>query len=158
MDDEEFRHYLEQAANEPLLSREEEERLGRLAAEGDEEAMAQLVRSNLRLVIALARRYVASGVPLVDLVQEGNLALMRAVQSFDPGRGFRFSTHATWFIRKAMGESIRAQVDSSDLARLQEAWDGFVAHAGRQPTIDELATESGLSVEEIADLLRPPAD
>lgn len=158
MDDEEFRHYLEEAANQPVLSRDEEDRLGQLAAAGDEEAMAQLVRSNLRLVVALARRYVASGVPLVDLVQEGNLALIRALEGFDPGRGFRFSTHATWFIRRALGEVIRSEVDAPDLDKLQAAWDAIVADTGRQPTLEELADATGLSADEVATLLSPPPD
>lgn len=158
MDDEEFRHYLEEAARQPVLSRDEEDRLAQLAAAGDEEAMAQLVRSNLRLVVALARRYVASGVPLVDLVQEGNLALMRALEGFDPGRGFRFSTHATWFVRRALGEAIRSEVDAPDLARVQAAWDDIVDEQGRQPTLEEIAAATGLTTDEIAALLGTPPD
>jgi len=159
VDDDSFDRYLHEVANAPALSLAEEQRLATLAVAGDDEAAARLVRSNLRLVVALARRYVATGVPLVDLVQEGNLALMHAVESFDPAKGFAFRSYATWLVRRALAESLTKPGDDEDLATLQDAWDAFVAHAGRQPSLAELAAEAGLAEDDVAGLLgRPPAE
>lgn len=157
IDDDSFDRYLEEVANAPALSVAEEQALAAAASAGDEEAAAKLVRSSLRLVVALARRYAATGVPLVDLVQDGNLALMHAVESFDPGRGFAFRSYATWLVRKALATTITKPIDDENLARLQDVWDGFVAHSGRQPSLQELAAETGLSEDDVTDLLgRPP--
>ena len=156
MGDEELERYLEEAARQPLLSRARESELARAAAAGDDDAKGELVRCNLRLVVALARRYRAAGMPLLDLIQEGNLGLMRAADSFDPASGFAFSSSATWTIRRALGEAIHAVESDSTLSRLQDAWDAFVVRAGRQPTMAELATETGLAEEEILDLLGLP--
>ena len=115
------------------------------------------MRGNLRLVAALARRYAATGVPLLDLIQEGNLGLIQAVESFDPDKGFSFRTYATWWVRQAIAKA--ASVPGPELeVRVQRAWDRLVAAHGRQPTIDELATEVGVDREQIADLLAPPPD
>lgn len=157
IDDDSFGRYLDDVANAPALSLAEEHQLATAAARGDEEAAARLVRSSLRLVVALARRYAATGVPLVDLVQEGNLALVLAVETFDPGQGFAFRSYATWLVRKALATSVARPVEDANLARLQDAWDAFVAHSGRQPSLADLAAESGISEEDITDLLgRPP--
>ena len=158
-DDDSFDRYLDEVANAPALSLSEEQSLAGAASAGDEEAAARLVRSSLRLVVALARRYAATGVPLIDLVQEGNLALVHAVESFDPGRGFAFRSYATWLVRRALADVITKPDNDADLARLQEAWDSFVAHAGHQPSLADLATETGLTEDDVADLLgRPPDD
>jgi RNA polymerase primary sigma factor len=167
-DDELFRRYLEEIEQVPPLSAEEETRLARLAAAGDDAASQRLVQGNLQLVVALARRYRATGVPLLDLVQEGNLGLLQAVQAFDPDKGFRFSTFATWWIRQAIAKSIEEDGgtialgvvtrDELTAARLQEVWDGFVAHEGRQPSLAELATDLGVSEDAVRRLLEPPPD
>ncbi|HEX7166566.1 MAG TPA: sigma-70 family RNA polymerase sigma factor [Acidimicrobiales bacterium] len=154
--DPELLRYLQEAARQPLLSRDEERLLARRAASGDDEARSQLVSANLRLVVALARRYEASGVSLLDLIQEGNVGLVRAVDEWEPDRGFTFSVYATWWIRQALGSLVRQAVTPPLLAQVQDTWDSFVAHAGRQPTLAELAGETGLSEEEIVDLLGTP--
>lgn len=160
--------YLEEIAAEPLLSAEEELELGRALRAGDEAAGQALVRANLRLVVALAKRYRASGVPLLDLVQEGNLGLMEAVDAFDPDRGFAFRSFAMWWIRQAITKGIEENgpgIGSAALAvdpgeaSLQSAWDAFVARHHRQPTLTDLAAELGISETRVAELLgRPPSE
>ena len=150
--------YLQDAANQPVLRRDEEIELARRAAGGDEVARRQLIESNLRLVVALARRYEGVGVPLLDLIQEGNLGLVRAVEQWEPEKGFAFSVYATWWIRQAMGSMVRGMVTPPLLAQVQDTWDSFVAHAGRQPSLAELAAEAGVSEEEIVDLLGTPPE
>ncbi len=101
--------YFRDIGKHPLLSREEEVHYARLARDGDLAARDRMIRSNLRLVVKLAKRYVNSGMPLLDLVEEGNLGLMRAVEKYDPERGFRFSTYAIWWIRQAIERGIMNQ-------------------------------------------------
>jgi RNA polymerase primary sigma factor len=125
------RQYLREIARAPLLTAKEEVELAQRAEEGDEEAVQRLIRSNLRLVVHVAKRYLNRGMPLMDLIQEGNFGLMRAVQKFDWRRGFRFSTYATWWIRQAITRSI------SDKAR----------------TIQELAVSMGMKVDDLQRLL-----
>ena len=189
----EIRQYLEQVRAVPLLTAQEEDelgelvRLGREAAatlEGDAEltvaerrrliaavrngatAKDKFVRANLRLVVWVARRYRSASLPLADLVQEGNLGLMRAVDSFDSRKGFTFSTYATWWIRQRIG---RALADTSRTIRVP----GHVAEAltvlgrisaelleqlGREPTPAELATASGFTIERVVAALRAEPD
>jgi len=165
-EDELFRRYLEEISQQPLLSRDEEVRLARLARDGDEAASKALVQANLRLVVAIAKRYRATGVPILDLVQEGNLGLLQAVEGYDPDKGFAFTTYATWWIRQAITKSIAAGGRSLSVdvvtrgeltaARLQEAWDAHVAAEGRQPTVAELAAAIGATEDRIRELLQPP--
>jgi len=131
--------------------------LARSARGGDASAGEQLVRGNLTLVVALARRYAATGVPLLDLIQEGNLGLMHAVESFDPDKGFSFRTYATWWIRQAIAKAAASPGPAFE-RRVQDAWDAFVDRHHRQPTVDELATLVGVDREQIADLLAVPPD
>lgn len=159
--DELFRRYLEEIATLSPLAPEEELRLGRLARDGDHDAGEQLVRGNLQLVVAIARRYRAAGVPLLDLVQEGNIGLMEAVEAFDPDRGFSFRSYAMWWIRQAIAQAVEEHgaptaVVPDDEARLQAAWDGFVARQRRQPTLAELAAEVGLAGDRVVGLLGLP--
>jgi len=166
--DELFRLYLEEITAEPMLSAEQELELGRATRAGDQAAGQALIRANLRLVVAVAKRYQASGVPLLDLVQEGNLGLMKAVEGFDPDRGFKFSTYATWWIRQAItkglkdnGPGIGSSAQPADPLEtsLQTSWDAFVAEHGRQPTLAELAADLGMSEARVVDLLgRPPTE
>ena len=101
--------YLREIGKHPLLSAEEEVHFGRLVQKGDEKARKHMIECNLRLVVKLSRRYLNRGLPLLDLIEEGNLGLIRAVEKFDPERGFRFSTYATWWIRQAIERAIMNQ-------------------------------------------------
>ena len=140
-----------------MLEADEELVLARSARDGDLAAGEQLVRGNLRLVVALARRYAATGVPMLDLIQEGNLGLMQAVESFDPDKGLSFRTYATWWIRQAIAEAAATPAPAFE-QRVQAVWDDVVRLQRRQPTVDELATALGVDPEQIADLLAPPPD
>ena len=158
MADDDLKSYLADVASAPVLSVAEEKALAERASAGDEEAATALVHSSLRLVVALARRYAATGVPLLDLIQEGNLGLMKAVERFDPTRGFAFRSYATWWIRQSIALAVRASEAEGALGRIQEVWDAFVAHAGRQPTLAELAAETGFTEQVVSELLGPPPD
>ncbi len=103
------RLYLSEIGYSPLLSAEEEVYFGRLALRGDESARRRMIESNLRLVVKIARKYINRGLPLLDLIEEGNLGLIHAVEKFDPERGFRFSTYATWWIRQTIERAIMNQ-------------------------------------------------
>jgi RNA polymerase primary sigma factor len=144
--------YLREMARHPLLTPEQVVDLAQRAETGDAEARAALIRANLRLVVHWARRYQDHGVPFLDLIQEGNIGLMRAVEKFDWRRGFRFSTYATWWIRQALqravlnqGEGIRLPMEVADRARrLARLSDELTETLGRAPTDDELAEASDL--------------
>ncbi len=135
--------------------------LRRLVRVGDE-AQRTFVQSNLRLVVSIAKRYQGSGMPLLDLVQEGNLGLIHAVEKFDWHKGFKFSTYATWWIRQAItrgiantGRTIRLPVHAGDtLVRLQKARSSFDLLHGRPPTIAELAIELALSEDKVIEAFR----
>jgi len=103
------RQYLDEIGVSPLLTADEEKELSRLAQRGDEPARQRMIESNLRLVVKIARRYINRGLPLLDLIEEGNLGLIHAVKKFDPERGFRFSTYATWWIRQTIERGIMNQ-------------------------------------------------
>jgi RNA polymerase nonessential primary-like sigma factor len=103
------RQYLDEIGVSPLLSADEEKEFARRALAGDQAARQRMIESNLRLVVNIARRYVHRGLPLLDLIEEGNLGLIHAVEKFDPERGFRFSTYATWWIRQAIERAIMNQ-------------------------------------------------
>jgi len=103
------RQYLDEIGISPLLTADEEKRLSRLALAGDESARQRMIESNLRLVVKISRRYINRGLPLLDLIEEGNLGLIHAVKKFDPERGFRFSTYATWWIRQTIERAIMNQ-------------------------------------------------
>jgi RNA polymerase sigma factor (sigma-70 family) len=134
----------------------------REAVRSGEEAQQQFVQANLRLVVSIAKRYQASGLPLLDLVQEGNLGLIHAVEKFDWRKGFKFSTYATWWIRQAItrgiantGRTIRLPVHAGDtLARLQRARSTLETRLGRPPTIVELAAEVDVSLEKATEAMR----
>jgi RNA polymerase sigma factor (sigma-70 family) len=139
--------------------------LNRRVREGDRAGRA-FVQSNLRLVVSIAKKYQASGVPLLDLIQEGNLGLMHAVEKFDWRKGFKFSTYATWWIRQAItrgiantGRTIRLPVHAGDtLARLQKARTRLEAQLGRPATVAELCVDADLAEDKVIEALRFAAE
>ena len=153
--------YVRQIGGGPLLTREEERELARRKDEGDEEAKRRLIESNLRLVMAITRNYTKANVPLLDLIQEGNLGLIRAVEKFDYRLGYKLSTYATWWIRQAItraladqGRTIRLPVHVADeVRRLLRARRQLAQKLNREPTLAELARESQQSEERVRELL-----
>jgi RNA polymerase primary sigma factor len=159
--------YVRQIGSGPLLTRDQERELARRKDEGDEWAKRRLVECNLRLVMSITRNYLNSGVPLLDLIQEGNLGLMRAVEKFDYRRGFKLSTYATWWIRQAVtraiadqGRTIRLPVHVVDqVRRAKRARRVLTQKLNRDPLPEEIAAESGIDVErvhELFDLVEDP--
>src|SRR5262249_52879732 len=145
--------YLREIGHIPLLSREEEVELARGVAAGDEAAKQRMIESNLRLVVQVARRYLNRGLPLPDLIEEGNLGLMRAVEKFDGERGVRFSTYATWWIRQAVSRALANQARTVRLpihvemllGRYVKEQKRLTQELGRAPSTAELATALGTS-------------
>jgi RNA polymerase primary sigma factor len=153
--------YVRQIGGGALLTREEERELARRKDEGDEAAKKRLIESNLRLVMAITRNYTRANVPLLDLIQEGNLGLIRAVEKFDYRLGFKLSTYATWWIRQAItraladqGRTIRLPVHVADqVRRLLRARRQLAQKLNREPTLAELARETQQSDERVRELL-----
>ncbi len=153
--------YVRQIGGGALLTREEERELARRKDDGDEEAKKRLIESNLRLVMAITRNYTRASVPLLDLIQEGNLGLIRAVEKFDYRLGFKLSTYATWWIRQAItraladqGRTIRLPVHVADqVRRLLRARRQLAQKLNREPSLPELARETQLSEERVRELL-----
>ena len=152
--------YLKEISAIPLLSREDEAELARRARAGDEQAKARLIEANLRLVVQLARRYLNRGLPLPDLIEEGNLGLLRAVEKFDPERGLRFSTYGVWWIRQAIVRALANQARTIRLpvhvglllARYQREQQRLTQELGRAPRAEELAKALNTTVEQIEEL------
>jgi RNA polymerase primary sigma factor len=153
--------YVRQIGDGPLLTPSQERELARRKDEGDETAKRQLIESNLRLVMSITRNYTKAGVPLLDLIQEGNLGLIRAVEKFDYRMGFKLSTYATWWIRQAVtraladqGRTIRLPVHVAEqVRRLMRARRVLSQKLNRDPSTEELATESGFPPERVQELL-----
>jgi len=153
--------YVRQIGGGALLTREEERELARRKDEGDELAKRKLIESNLRLVMAITRNYTKASVPLLDLIQEGNLGLIRAVEKFDYRLGYKLSTYATWWIRQAItraladqGRTIRLPVHVADqVRRLLRARRQLAQKYNREPTLAELARETQQSEERVRELL-----
>ncbi|HKK23600.1 MAG TPA: RNA polymerase sigma factor RpoS [Pseudohaliea sp.] len=147
--------YLSEIGFSPLLTADEEKHYSRLALAGDEAARKRMIESNLRLVVKIARRYLHRGLSLLDLIEEGNLGLMRAVEKFDPERGFRFSTYATWWIRQTMERAIMNQTRTIRLPIHVVKELNVYLRAARELT-QKLDHEP--SAEEIADMLDKPVE
>lgn len=147
--------YLNEIGFSPLLSPEEEVHFARLARKGDEKGRKRMIESNLRLVVKISRRYVNRGLTLLDLIEEGNLGLIRAVEKFDPERGFRFSTYATWWIRQTIERAIMNQTRTIRLPIHVVKELNVYLRAARELT-QKLDHEP--SAEEIAELLEKPVD
>lgn len=153
--------YLNRIGKWPLLGADEERELARRARAGDDFAKMRLVESNLKLVVSVAKVYSRSGVPLPDLIQEGNIGLIKAVDSFDPDKGFRFSTYAVAWIRQAITRAIERQgrairVPSyviQSIRKLNKAGSSFVNEHGREPSVEELCEQTQLPREKVMRLL-----
>lgn len=152
--------YLKDIKNIPLLKAEEEVQLARLIQKGDKAAREKMIRANLRLVISIAKRYVNLGIPLSDLIEEGNIGLMRGVDKFDPEKGFRFSTYAAWWIKQGIsraiidqGKMIRVPVYlNEEIVKYRKAVDKLTQSLHRKPTTGEVAKKMKLSVERVKEL------
>ena len=153
--------YVRQIGNGRLLTHAEERELARRKDEGDEEAKSRLIECNLRLVMSITRHYTRAGVPLLDLIQEGNLGLIRAVEKFDYTLGYKLSTYATWWIRQAIsralaeqGRTIRLPVHVADqVRRVTRARRTLGQKLNRDPSVDEIAHEAGFTPAKVEQLL-----
>ncbi len=156
------RMYLKEIGKVPLLSAEDEIRLAQRMEEGDEEAKKQLAEANLRLVVSIAKRYVGRGMLFLDLIQEGNLGLIKAVEKFDYRKGYKFSTYATWWIRQAITRAIADQARTiripvhmvETINKLIRVSRQLLQELGREPTPEEIAEEMNMSVERVREILK----
>ena len=154
--------YLSEIGYSPLLTAEEEVHFSRLALKGDAKARARMIESNLRLVVKIARRYTNRGLALLDLVEEGNLGLIRAVEKFDPERGFRFSTYATWWIRQTIERAIMNQTRTirlpihvvKELNSYLRAARELAHKLDHEPTAEDIAEKLDVSVADVTRMLR----
>ena len=160
--DDPVRMYLKEIGRVHLLSADEEIELARRMEEGDEEAKRRLAEANLRLVVSIAKRYVGRGMLFLDLIQEGNLGLIKAVEKFDYNKGYKFSTYATWWIRQAITRAIADQARTiripvhmvetiNKLVRIQRQ---LLQELGREPLPEEIAKEMGISVERVREIMK----
>ena len=156
------RMYLKEIGKVPLLSAEEEIELAKRMAEGDEEAKKRLAEANLRLVVSIAKRYVGRGMLFLDLIQEGNLGLIKAVEKFDYEKGFKFSTYATWWIRQAITRAIADQARTiripvhmvETINKLIRVSRQLLQELGREPSPEEIAEELDMPVERVREILK----
>ena len=160
--DDPVRMYLKEIGRVPLLTSDEEISLAKRMEQGDEEAKKQLVEANLRLVVSIAKRYVGRGMQFLDLIQEGNLGLMKAVEKFDYTKGFKFSTYATWWIRQAITRSIADQARTiripvhmvETINKLIRISRQLLQELGREPFPEEIAQEMDITVERVHEILK----
>ena len=160
--DDPVRAYLKEIGAVPLLSAEEEAALASAAREGDAEARRRLCEANLRLVVSVAKRYAGRGLPFLDLIQEGNLGLMKAAEKFEPERGFKFSTYATWWIRQSItraiadqGRTIRIPVHLVEsINRVKKTSSELLHQNGREPTPAEIAVRLSIEPDRVSQLLQ----
>ena len=160
------RMYLKEIGRINLLTSDEEFEYAKRAEEGDEEAKRMLAESNLRLVVSIAKRYVGRGMLFLDLIQEGNIGLMKAVDKFDPTKGYKFSTYATWWIRQAITRAIADQARTirvpvhmvetiNKLARVQRQ---LTQELNREPTDEEIAKKLGITIEKVREVYKISQD
>ena len=164
--DDSVRLYLREIGKIPLLSAEEEMDLARRIVEGDKKAKDKMAEANMRLVVSIAKRYSGRGLDFLDLIQEGNTGLLRAVEKFDPDKGFKFSTYATWWIRQAITRAIADQARTSRIPvhmvetinKLLRTQRRMTQELNREPTIEELSKELDMEPEKIEYVIKIKQD
>ena len=160
--DDPIRLYLREIGKIPLLTPEQEMDLAKRMSEGDEDARRQMSEANLRLVVSIAKRYVGRGMHLLDLIQEGNLGLMKAVEKFDYTKGYKFSTYATWWIRQAITRAIADQARTiripvhmvETINKVKKVSSQLLHKNGHEPSAEEIAAELDMSVDKVREILR----
>ncbi len=160
--DDPVRMYLKEIGRVPLLTAEEEVALAKRMEQGDEEAQKRLAEANLRLVVSIAKRYVGRGMLFLDLIQEGNLGLIKAVEKFDYNKGYKFSTYATWWIRQAITRAIADQARTiripvhmvETINKLIRVSRQLLQQLGREPTPEEIAKEMDIGVERVREIMK----
>ncbi len=160
--DDPVRMYLKEIGKVPLLTPDEERALAMRMAEGDEEAKRRMAEANLRLVVSIAKRYVGRGMLFLDLIQEGNLGLIKAVEKFDYEKGYKFSTYATWWIRQAITRAIADQARTiripvhmvETINKVIRVSRQLLQELGHDPSAEEIAAEMGMSVEKVREILK----
>ena len=164
--DDPVRMYLKEIGRVPLLSSEEEKVLAEKMSQGDEDAKMKLVEANLRLVVSIAKRYVGKGMFFLDLIQEGNIGLMKAVDKFDYEKGFKFSTYATWWIRQAITRAIADQARTiripvhmvETIHKVSRYSRQMLQELGREATAEEIGEKMGMSAEKVREIMKIAQD
>ena len=164
--DDPVKMYLREIGNIKMLSPEEEQDIARRIAEGDASAKKRLSEANLRLVVSIAKRYLGRGMPLLDLIQEGNLGLIKAVDKFDPSKGFKFSTYATWWIRQSVSRAIADQARTiripvhmvENINRVKKAQSHLLNENGKDPSTAEVAEYADMPEEKVIEIMRVAQD
>ena len=164
--DDPVKAYLKEIGRVPLLTMEQELELARAAQAGDADARRKLSEANLRLVVSVAKRYAGRGLPFLDLIQEGNLGLMKAAEKFEPDRGFKFSTYATWWIRQSItraiadqGRTIRIPVHLVEsINRVKKTAGELLRRTGREPTAEEIAAQLDMEPARVRELIQLAQD
>lgn len=160
--DDPVRMYLKDIGRIPLLNQEREQQLSIMIANGDEKAKNELVEANLRLVVSIAKRYVGKGIFFLDLIQEGNLGLMKAVDKFDYTKGYKFSTYATWWIRQSITRAIADQARTiripvhmvETIHKVSRTSRQLLQELGREPTIDEISEKLGMNADKVREIIK----
>ena len=160
--DDPVKTYLKEIGQVPLLTAEQETELARAAQAGDEDARRRLSEANLRLVVSVAKRYAGRGLPFLDLIQEGNLGLMKAAEKFEPERGFKFSTYATWWIRQAITRAIADQARTiripvhmvETINKVKKVSSQLLHKNGHEPTAEEISLELAMPVDKVREIMR----
>lgn len=156
------RMYLKEIGNIPLLAPEEEVELARQMKEGSKQAAKKMAESNLRLVVSIAKRYVGRGMPLLDLIQEGNVGLIKAVEKYDYTKGYKFSTYATWWIRQAITRAIADQARTiripvhmvETLNKITKIQRTLTQELGREPSVEEIAENAHMQADRVREILK----
>ena len=164
--DDPVKMYLKDIGKVPLLTQEQEIELAKRMAEGDEDAKRQLSESNLRLVVSIAKKYVGRGMLFLDLIQEGNFGLMKAVEKFDYTKGFKFSTYSTWWIRQSITRAIADQARTiripvhmfETINKQKKVTRDLFQELGREPTVEEISKQMGIPVEKVIEIQKISQD